>query len=58
MLDTNYDIFKVDAYPDADFSGMYELFCIGTYIVHTRISDVDIHFIIFLVEHVDKINPL
>ena len=23
MLDTNYDIFKVDAYPDAEFTGIY-----------------------------------
>ena len=24
VLDPNYDIFKIDAYPDADFTGMYE----------------------------------
>ena len=23
VLDTNYDIFKVDAYPDSEFAGMY-----------------------------------
>ena len=23
VLDPNYDLFKVDAYPDADFAGMY-----------------------------------
>ena len=36
--------------------GPWTLF-IGTYVVYTRISDVDIHFVLFLVEHVDAKHP-
>ena len=29
------------------------MFFIGAYVVHKRISDVDTHFVLFIVEHVD-----